>query len=391
MDLARGRVNEVSQRLALKQPTCPVVTVAGTNGKGSTVAVLESILIAQKIKVAAYTSPYLLSFNEQFRLLGKWIDDEVLCRFFSMIDEARGDIVLTLFEFKLLAMWLWLQQERPDVVLLEIGVGGRLDAVNCIDPTIAVITSISLDHCEWLGSTRELIAKEKVGIFRENCKAVYGEVDVPITVVEAANKLNVEIEYQGKNFSFEGSPLRWSWQYKDTQYQNLPVPNVLLQNASTALMTVQLLQQYLPITEQAICQGLETVFIPGRLQKISDNIIFDVAHNQDSVALLADHLGKQIISGRTLAVFSILKSKDFDNMILMIKQEVDVWYIAPILDDPRAMPVIDIKKKLHALGIKEVVVSGSVIDAFSAAKDAAREQDCIVAFGSFGVISELLK
>jgi dihydrofolate synthase / folylpolyglutamate synthase len=391
MDLARGRVNEVSRRLALKQPIFPVVTVAGTNGKGSTVAVLEAILIAQKIKVATYTSPYLLSFNEQFRLSGKWIDDETLCRFFSMIDEARGDIVLILFEFKLLAMWLWLQQEQPDVALLEVGVGGRLDAVNCIDPTIAVITSISLDHCEWLGDTRELIAKEKVGIFRESSKAVYGEANVPVTVAQAANKLNVDIVYQGKDFSFAENKTAWSWQYKNTQHQNLPVPKVLLQNASTALMVAQLLQSYFPIAEQEIHQGLEAVFIPGRLQKISDTIVFDVAHNQDSVALLGDYLKQQTIVGKTFAVFSILKSKDFDNVISMIKDQIDIWYIAPLLDDARGMKVVDIQKKLQGLGVKEIVICDSISQAFIKAKEDAGLEDFIVAFGSFGVVGDLSK
>lgn len=391
MDLARGRVNEVSQRLELKQPTIPVVTVAGTNGKGSTIAVLEAILMAQKIKVAVYISPYLLSFNEQFRLSGKWIDDETLCRFFSMIDEARGDIVLTLFEFKLLAMWLWLQQEQPDVALLEVGVGGRLDAVNCIDPTVAVITSIGLDHCEWLGDTRELIAKEKAGIFRDNIKAVYGEVDVPITIVEAAQKLNVDVAYQGKDFSFDEYETTWSWQHKDTQHQNLPVPKVLLQNASTALMATQLLHQYIVITEQAINQGLEAVFIPGRLQKISSNCVFDVAHNQDSVALLSDYLSKQTISGKTFAVFSILKSKDFDNVLSMIRDQIDAWYIAPLADDARGMKVVDIQKKLQGLGVKKVALCDSISQAFAKAKEGAGLEDFIVAFGSFGVVGELSK
>jgi len=389
IDLELGRMQRVAQILQIKQPPCPVVTVAGTNGKGSVVGFLEALYVNAGFNVVAYTSPYLISFNEQFRLNQQWIADEQLCNYFEKIDTARGDITLTLFEFKTLAALLYFADASPDLMILEVGLGGRLDSVNMIDPDISVITSISLDHCDWLGDTRELIAREKAGIFRANKPAVCGDLNPPITIQEVADQLNTPVFYRNQDFFVtEHEDGSWDWQSESLSLKNLPQPHLLKDNIATALQVTELLSPHISIDETMIRETIATTTIPGRQQIISHDpfTVVDVSHNEDSVKRLVKFLEDQQQT-KVNAVFSVLKTKDFDSIARVIHPYVDVWHIAE-LDTPMAMPLEQIQKTLQQFNIKNIITHASITAAYHAAQQSSPH--AIAVFGSFHVAGEVL-
>ena len=395
IDLELGRLQRVAHILQIKQPSCSVVTVAGTNGKGSVVGFLETLYVNAGYNVAAYTSPYLISFNEQFRFNQKWIEDEKLCHYFEKIDQARGDITLTYFEFKTLAALLYFADVSPDLMLLEVGLGGRLDSVNIIDPDIAVITSISLDHCDWLGDTRELIGREKAGIFRSGKPAVCGDFNPPVSIQEVADELGAPIFYRDKDFYITEENETWSWYGESRVLRNLPQPFLLKDNIATALQVMEILRLGpslrwgdTSIDELIIRKTVATASVPGRQQIISHEpfIVVDVSHNEDSVRRLTAFLDKHNKKNVT-AVFSVLKTKDFETMAQVIAPYIAEWHIAEI-DHPNAMPLAQMERILQALDIQRVVFHKSITAAYHAIQQSLSKT--VVVFGSFHVVGEVL-
>lgn len=403
IDLELGRIQRVAQTLQIKQPSCPVVTVAGTNGKGSVVGFLEALYVNAGYNVAAFTSPYLISFNEQFRFNQRWIEDEKLCHYFKKINDARGDITLTYFEFKTLAALLYFSELSLDLMMLEVGLGGRLDCVNIIDPDISVITSISLDHCDWLGDTRELIGREKAGIFRAGKPAVCGDLNSPSTIQEVADELKTPVYYRNKDFYITEENDTWSWHSESRSLKNLPQPHLLKDNIATALKVAELLSVnnsdgvLLPVQGrrcpigrmrgEIICETIATASVPGRQQIISQDpfVVVDVSHNEDSVQRLAVFLDKQNKRNVT-AVFSVLKTKDFGSMVRIISPYIAEWHIAEI-DHPNAMPITKIQETLRASQAK-VVTHASIVEAYQHALRQSLAD--VVVFGSFHVAGEVL-
>jgi dihydrofolate synthase/folylpolyglutamate synthase len=365
------RIHEVAKRLALPSPGCPVISVGGTNGKGSVVTLLENIYHTQAYCVAAFTSPYLLSFNEQFRVNKQHASDAELCTYFDAIESAKGDVLLTFFEYKTLAALLHFARAKPDVMILEVGLGGRLDAVNMLDADVAVISSISLDHCDWLGHTRELIAKEKAGIFREKQKIICGDPHPPVILKQIAQELGAQWYCRNEHFRLEESQ---------------PKSSLLPDNVATAMMVVKVLG--LPVSSAVLNEGIEQAQLLGRQQVIQQRplVIVDVAHNEDSVVRLADFV-KQQSCKKIKAVFSVLKTKDVAAIIQSIESLIDEWHIAPI-DHRLAMPAESIVSFIRTPAVYQYP---SIADAYDAALAAAQEDDAIIVFGSFHVVGEVCR
>lgn len=401
IDLKLERVKTVGAYLNVLKPNCTVITVAGTNGKGSTIAGLEAIYRAASYHVGAFTSPMLFKHNEQVRINGKEATDEEFCQAFAKIEQARGNILLTAFEFFTLAALLIFKNYSLDILLLEVGLGGRLDAVNIIDPDISVITSIGIDHVEWLGSTREAIALEKAGIFREGKPIVCGDPNPPKTLLDRASELHSPIFIQSRDFNYQTHIKNWSWSTKcmnsmgkdETHLENLFLPSLAIQNMSTVLMTVNLLQEIRPIPQSAFYKGLTLVNLPGRIQIVGDKNgmeIYDVSHNPDAVSWLAKQLKKMPCQGKTMAVFSMLADKDIYSSIQTISDAIDAWYIAP-LSDTRATSVDALLNAFRQTKITTFEIFSTITEAYTVAKHQAQFSDRIIIFGSFHTVSEVLK
>lgn len=402
-DIALGldRVKPVAQRLGVLKSTSVQIVVGGTNGKGSTVAGLEAIYRAQGYRVGAYTSPLLFKHNEQVRIDGENACDEAFCAAFASVEAARGDTSLTPFEFFTLAALVIFKQHTLDVMILEVGLGGRLDAVNIVDADAAVITSIAIDHVEWLGTTRESIAYEKAGIFREHQPVVCGDDDPPLTLLQAANQISAPLFCLGRDFQYQEDKTEPSFAYtaaktvlgtsfQASDFQHLPMNTLLTQNMATVLTTVLLLQNRLPITQEAIVKGLSAVTLPGRIQIIPGRIreIHDVSHNLAAVTLLAKHLKAKTHSGKTYAVFSMLADKDIPGCVNVMKEVVDHWYVAP-LTVKRAASNDKLMQAFTLAGIKAVTDCSSLAAAYAAATSKAQSPDRIVVFGSFHTVANI--
>ncbi len=388
IDLSLERTIEVARRLDVLHPTRPVVTVAGTNGKGSTVAGIESIMLAAGFRVGAFTTPFLFVYNEQVRINGESIDDDALCEAFKQVDAARGDITLTPFEFGALAAFVIFKQSHLDLWILEVGMGGRFDAVNAIDGDIAVVTSIAIDHAEWLGDTREKIAYEKAGIFRKNKPVIYGDLDPPQSLIDYAEKIQAPVFFQGKQFGWTKKKNSWDWHSEKNTLEHLSTPPLFLQNMSAVLMAIELLQERLPVSRDAIDKGLKNIHLPGRIQYMLGGItrIADVSHNPAAIAHLAEHLHQHPISGKTIAVFSMLSDKDIIGSIEAIKDEIEEWHVAP-LDDARAACLEKLKNCFNRTGIKDVYFYDALHGAEKEAIKRIKSQDRLVIFGSFKTVA----
>lgn len=389
IDLSLERVNEVGQRLKI-QANCPVITVAGTNGKGSTVAALEAIYCAQGLKTASFTSPYLFQFTEQIKISGRPVEEDLLCRVFQQVYDAAKEISLTQFEMTTLAAFIIFQQSGADVWILEVGLGGRFDAVNLLSADVAVITSIALDHQAWLGNTREQIAYEKCGIFRQQQDGVCGDFFPPERLLECARELNVSLFCQNQQFCYEDQGDTWNWQSGDIQYHELPRPPLLLQNMSTALMAIDRLKGVLPVSRSSIEAGLKQVHLPGRIQVVPEEVayIFDVSHNPAAIQQLAVYLKKNPIRGQTRAVFSMLADKDINSSILEIKETIDHWYVAPIQHERGASRSM-LEDSFQKVAVFNVDLFDSLQQANSVARAGAQPGDRIVVFGSFHTVSSV--
>lgn len=390
IDLGLERVKAVAERLDVLSPACPVITVGGTNGKGSTVAGLEAIYLAANYRTVAFTSPFLFKPNEQVRLNGKMVNDDALCAAFARVEEARGEIPLTPFEFFTLAALIIFKQHSPDVMILEVGLGGRLDAVNIIDANVAIIASIGIDHVNWLGHTREQIGFEKAGIFRSERPVVCGDFDPPNTLIEAAASISAPFYQQGRDFDFIDQGASWSWQSEIAKYEHLPKNALALQNLSSVLMAVTLLQLHLPVPPEAVVKGLLTVLLPGRIQIIPGEVteIYDVSHNPAAIEFLINRLKTLNCAGKTYAVFSMLADKDIISSISTIRDWIDEWYVAP-LNGKRAAPITMLEDSFTAAGVNQVSFFNSITAAYDQAASDAKSGDRILIFGSFHTVTEV--
>ncbi len=399
IELGLQRVSGVAQKLGSysRFSNIPTITVAGTNGKGSCVTALQAILCELGLKVGAYTSPHLLRYNERVRINGAMVEDDALCASFTRIDKARGKTSLTYFEFGTLAALDIFAQEQVDIQLLEVGLGGRLDAVNIIDPTIAIVTNIALDHQSWLGSDRETIGKEKAGIFRADIPLIVGEAMPPASVVEAALALSPAQYYcLGHDFGWRvdmsGEMVdTWFGQTQDRQtedFTQLPRTNLPAASVACAIQALQLLDYGL--TAAHVNRALQELELAGRFQQIEHNgviVICDVAHNPAAATQLSESLQERGIQGVS-CVFSSLQDKDYCEVMHVLDSCVDHWYLAP-LPVPRALTA----KKL-AQAAQDVRVEAQVFDTIGAALEAALHRvdrgGCLLVCGSFFTVAEAL-
>ena len=393
IDLGLERPGQVLKAMGLDKPSHKVITVAGTNGKGSSVAMLESILRAAGYRVGSYTSPHLWRYNERIRINGEPVEDSLICDAFARIDAARGDTSLTYFEFGTLAAFLIFAEAELDVAVLEVGLGGRLDAVNLLDADVALITAIDIDHAAWLGDTREVIALEKAGITRPGHPVVCSDPEPPQGLLDyvygqGSPLFRLERNYHYRSQDDEG------WLYSDGEgiLPGLPPPalvgEVQLQNAAGVIRALRCLPQ-LPLSPQAIRQGLLAVSLPGRMQVLlgKPQLILDVAHNPQAARTLANNLAAMPCAGRTLAVVAMLADKDMAGVIAAIAPQVDHWYPAG-LTVWRGAGVDRLVSELHAQGIGAVTAATDVAQALETARGQARPEDRIIVFGSFHTVAE---
>ena len=398
IDMGLDRVRQVAQRMNLRL-TMPVITVAGTNGKGSTCALLEAIYLQAGYKTGVYTSPHLVHFEERCRLVGESPQAVVFATAFECVEAARQDTSLTYFEFSTLAILKMLSDAELDVVILEVGLGGRLDAVNIIDPDCAIITSIDLDHTALLGTDRDSIGLEKAGIMRAGRSVVISDPVPPESVVKQAQALGADAWLLGKDFNFSGDQLQWSWAGRGRRYSGLAYPalrgaNQLL-NASGVLAALEVMRPQLPVTAQAIRNGLAMVELTGRFQIVPGEpvLVLDVAHNPHSVAALAANLDAMGFYPTTHAVFGAMADKDLDSMLKKLLPLVDAWYFTD-LPLPRASSAQQLASDWAALNTRKDVRS-SVYEtpqkALDAAILAAGPTDRILVFGSFYTVGGVLQ
>lgn len=397
IDMGLERVREVVQRLGLRFE-CPVVTVAGTNGKGSTCAMLEAIALQAGWRTGVYTSPHLVHFEERCRIGGEITTAAALVPHFERVEAARQGATLTYFEFTTLAILSLMAASGIDVAILEVGLGGRLDAVNVIDTDCAIITSIDLDHMEYLGPDRESIGREKAGILREGKPAIVSDPMPPHSLLQYANAIGADLWLLGRDFNFSGDKQQWAWAGRGRRHPGLAYPalrgaNQLL-NASGVLAAFEALRQRLPVTAQAVRNGLAMVELPGRFQIVpgQPTLVLDVAHNPHSVAALTANLDAMGFYPGTHAVFGAMGDKDLAPMLAKIGPLVDRWYFTD-LPTPRAASAASLQAQWQALpGRREVPTSthASPEDALRAAVDAAEAADRILVFGSFYTVGGVL-
>ncbi|MDB5957051.1 bifunctional tetrahydrofolate synthase/dihydrofolate synthase [Ramlibacter sp.] len=397
IDLGLARVQAVAQRLDLGF-ACPVVTVAGTNGKGSTCAMLEAIALQAGWRTGVYASPHLVHFEERCRIGGEIVAPDALVPHFARVEAARQDTSLTYFEFTTLAILSLLAASALDVAILEVGLGGRLDAVNAIDTDCAIITSIDLDHMDYLGPDRESIGREKAGILRAGKPAIVSDPMPPHSVIQYANALGADLWLAGRDFNFSGDQQQWAWAGRGRRYSGLAYPalrgaNQLL-NASGVLAAFEALRQQLPVTAQAIRNGLAMVDLPGRFQIVpgQPTLVLDVAHNPHAVAALAANLDAMGFYPATHAVFGAMGDKDLGTMLAKLGPIIDRWYFTD-LPTPRAASAQALLLQWQATpGQRKLPASvhASPRDALAAAVAAAEPADRILVFGSFYTVGGVL-
>jgi len=397
IDLGLERVARVLERTGWRRPAQPVITVGGTNGKGSCMALLEALLHAGGYSVGAFTSPHLVDYRERIRLDSGWVSDASLLAAFERIADACDGDSLTFFEFNALAALLVFETRSPDAILLEVGMGGRLDAVNVVDADVAVVVSVGLDHMEWLGPDVEAIAREKAGIFRRGRPAVCGMAEPPVTLVEAATALGAPLRLPGRDFEArEHADGHWDFADPRGRLERLPAPGLMgvaqVGNAATALAALRELTPRLPLERAAVERGLRDVRLPGRFQCVPGRSgiewVFDVAHNPDAAATLAASLARRPVPGRTLAVCGMLADKDVAGVLAAMRDRVDVWFAAST-GGARGLDAAALAARAAAGGIV-MTVAGSVAEAMDRAAGAAVAGDRVVVFGSFATVGPAL-
>ena len=405
IDLGLDRIRLVAKQLDILTPDFPVITVAGTNGKGSTVAFFDAILRAQGYKTGAYTSPHLIDYNERIAINGLQVTNEQIIGAFEEIDTARKAITeeavsLTYFEFSTLAAMLCFKKQKVDVALLEVGLGGRLDAANLWDASLAVITSIGIDHIDWLGDNREIIGTEKSGIMRKSIPVICGDPNPPQTIKSEADRIGAKLIQINTDFSYHSldkdQPNLWKWKNPVKEFTlNKPVMagSFQLNNAATVIAGLDTIQDLLPTTIDAINKGLTTAAVDGRLQilQTSPEWLLDVAHNPHAAIQLANYIRKNPRSGRTYALFSMLKDKDIKQVLTLMNDVIDEWHIVA-LKGSRGLTLNMLKQCFTEQSIKTKVISHPGFkEACDSIKNITKVEDRVVAFGSFLVVSEILE
>ncbi len=404
IDLGLERVAEVKDRLGI-QFHCPVITVGGTNGKGSTCAFLESILLRARYRVGLYTSPHLIHFNERARIDGEPLSDQDLIAAFRQVEAARGEVSLTYFEFTTLAVLKLFADANLDVAVLEVGLGGRLDAVNVIDADAAIVTSIDIDHTAYLGDTREAIGFEKAGIFRAGKPAICSDPVPPQSLIDHAQTIGADLWLVTRDFNYTGDKQQWNYGGRGQRRNALDFPalrgaNQLL-NASAALAALEALRMQLPVSGQEVRNGLVMVDLPGRFQALPGQplVILDVAHNPHAAATLALSLDNMGYFPYTYAVFGVMQDKDIDGIIAAFKDRIDHWCLTD-LPLPRAASAAHIEQRLLAAGITprdEPPVKVSIncfptpAAAYADARKRVGQNDRIVVFGSFLTVAGVVQ
>jgi dihydrofolate synthase/folylpolyglutamate synthase len=390
IELGLDRVKAVATKLDLLTPAPRVFTVAGTNGKGTTCATLEAILMAAGYRVGVYSSPHLVRYTERVRIQGAELPESAHCASFALLEAGRGDISLTYFEYGTLSALQLFKQAKLDIVILEVGLGGRLDATNIVDADVSVVTSIALDHTDWLGSDRESIGREKAGIFRSDKPAVVGEPDMPLSIANVAKEKHADLYRRGESWNFAANAGNWRWAALQdgeevTILDGLPLPNVPLPNAATALAALH--YSALDIPEEALRSGLQRAALPGRFQTVSESprLILDVAHNPHAAAYLAGRLAEQPRhGGKVRAVVGMLKDKDIAGTLACLSPQVDEWYCAP-LEGPRGASVEELASHLNQTRRFDDVES-----AWRQAMQEAAPQDIVIVCGSFHTVAHVM-
>ncbi|BAL25403.1 bifunctional tetrahydrofolate synthase/dihydrofolate synthase [Azoarcus sp. KH32C] len=374
-----------------------VITVGGTNGKGSTCAMLEAILLAAGYRVGCYTSPHLVRYNERVRINGVELSDERLVEGFAAVEAVRGAVPLTYFEHGTLAAWHCFCREPLDVLILEVGLGGRLDAVNAIDPDCAIVTGVAMDHMDYLGDTREKIGFEKAGIFRSERPAICSDPLPPASLVAHAREIRADLRLVTEDFGFSGDRTQWVWWSRSgTRRGGLAYPalrgaNQLL-NASAVMMALETLRNRIPVSMQAVRQGMMLVELPGRFQVLpgKPSVVLDVAHNPQAAGVLSENLSNMGFFPETWAVLGMLADKDVEGVVRLIQDRVDHWLVTS-LPGSRGLTADALAERMRAAGVKgDVRCFDRPAEAFSEAKQCAQEGDRIVVFGSFLTVADVL-
>ncbi len=429
IDLGLDRVSRVLIQAGLSSSfNCPLITVAGTNGKGSVVAMLEAMAMSAGLDVCCYTSPHIFKYNERIKINGQPVDDDVLCAAFERLDQARGDNQLTYFEFGTLAAIDLFFKQQPDLVILEVGLGGRLDAVNIMDSDVSVLTSVAIDHVEWLGDNRESIGYEKAGVFRSGKPVICGEPDVPASVVQRADELQCEFIRLGRDYKVNINDADGCWSLKSCYagLSDLPEPCLTGQfqyaNAATAVMALQALQakkllpgmQSMKPFRAVIASALKQISLPGRFQQIhtKPQVYVDVAHNLQAAQALASQLKSSAVAGvsddsrtwgRTWAIVAMLADKDIKGVIESLSAEIDNWCFAGLENTPRGLSVRALIESLPDDFIKvnrqenqckilsdAILPAESVKQACALVLSKANKNDRIIVFGSFYTVAEAM-
>jgi dihydrofolate synthase/folylpolyglutamate synthase len=401
INMGLDRVRAVKEAMGLRFD-CPVIMVAGTNGKGSTCAMLESVLLRAGYKVGLYIKPHFLDFNERARVGGELASDAALVASFNAVEEKRGDVSLTYFEFTTLAIMHLLAGAQLDVAILEVGLGGRLDAVNVIDADVAIVTSVDIDHTDYLGTTREEIGFEKAGIFRPGKAAICSDPVPPASLVAHAEAIGADLWLLGRDFNYAGDKQQWNYGGRGQRRNSLAYPSLRganqLLNASAALAALEVLKLALPVGAQEVRTGLVTVELPGRFQVLPGRptVILDVAHNPHAASALAQNLGNMGFHPYTYAVFGVMQDKDIAGVIAPMAQYIDHWCIAE-LPSPRsahtealAQTIAGLAPKDAKPGERSVTAFADPAAAFANAMSRAGENDRIVVFGSFYTVAGVM-
>jgi len=396
IDLSLDRVRAVADRLGIGF-NCPVFIVGGTNGKGSTCAMLESILRAAGYRTGLYASPHLLRFNERVRVAGEVVGDDALIGQFEAVESARGEISLTYFEFTTLAILRLLMAARLEAAVLEVGLGGRLDAVNIVDADCAIVTSVDLDHMDYLGPTRAHIGFEKAHIYRHGRPAICSDPQPPQSLLQVADEIGADLWLFGRDFNHQGDRQQWAYGGRNIRRAGLPYPalrgaNQLL-NASGALAALEALGQRLPLSQQAVREGLLNVDLAGRFQVLPGRptVILDVAHNPHAAAVLVDNLDSMGFYPRTLAVLGMLRDKDIAGVIDQVADRIDHWYLGSTaggrgLSGQRLAQVLRERRPQAAADSYDDIGT-----AFEAAQRVAGVDDRIIVFGSFLTVADVMR
>jgi dihydrofolate synthase / folylpolyglutamate synthase len=397
IELGLERCRRVADNMGLLKPSYNVISIAGTNGKGSSITLLDKILRDADYKVGRYTSPHLIKYNERICINGEEVSDSELCESFDRIDRARGDISLTYFEFGTLAALDIFRQHNVELALLEVGLGGRLDAVNILDADVALITSIDIDHQQWLGDNRESIAREKAGIFRNKALAVCSDPNPPQSLLDCADALGTPLSVAGYDYSYSSNEDNWTWTSKDHSLEELPRPmqycDFQLQNAAGVLMVLHKIHHEYPVSVENIKNGLNSFRLNGRMQIIPGEVatILDVAHNSQSVKALVENLKSIPCVGQTHLLVGMLKDKNHREVLKVLSEVADSWSIVTLSQD-RGSDAKTLLSDLNALNIKDNVSEfNNVEEALAKLQQSSVSGDRIIITGSFLTVGAALR